>query len=70
MAADDPALIASYTRQRVTTVVLHLPDPDEPSRPYCAWAGPVEASTVAEASALRAVGCNLCPQIKARRARP
>ncbi|MER7002241.1 hypothetical protein ABT297_04220 [Dactylosporangium sp. NPDC000555] len=70
MAPDDTALIASHTRRRVTTVVLHLPDPDVTGRPYCPWAGSVEATTVTEALKLRAVGCNLCPQIKARRTSP
>lgn len=61
MAADTPVLLATYPGRRGG--VIHLPDPV--GVPYCPWLGPVRLTTVAEARAAGAVGCNRCPQIKA-----
>ena len=69
-AIPDEVLVASGTRHNITSSVMHLPDALNPGRPYCPWAGPVEVMTVAAARKQRAVGCNLCPQIKAARNRP
>lgn len=66
MAADTEVLLAAMPGR--TGDVIHLPD--DTGVPYCPWLGAVVLTTVAEARAAGAHGCNKCPNIKAARTRP
>lgn len=65
MAADTHVLLAAMPGRKGG--VIHLPD--RTGVPYCPWLGDVVLTTVAEARAAGAHGCNKCPQIKAAAAR-